>query len=132
MTSDLQEDVIGPLCQEKKIPINLAINALRVRKEAEERGLESASMTDLEREKLEVEKLFAFSEKYGVKVYYKSDSPGLMKEYVHDLELRSEVERRLLERGGSYSLRFMDPVKKRSDIHDTLLQITEGSRFNYQ
>jgi len=78
VTSDLQEDVIGPLCQKKKIPINLAINALRVRREAEEKGLASAHMTELEREKLEVQKLVAFSEKYGVKVYYKSDSPGLI------------------------------------------------------
>jgi glycerophosphoryl diester phosphodiesterase len=88
VTSDLKEEVLGPLCSQKGVPINLAINALRVKQEAKNKNSEEAEWPELEREKKEVLKLVNFSEKYGVKVYYKSDNPGKIQEYIHILRAK--------------------------------------------
>ena len=123
VTSDLKEDVLGPLCKEKRTPINLAINALRVKQEAVNHKLPDAEWSELEREKKEVLKLVEFAEKYGVQIYYKSDNPGKIKEFV--LQLAAQKEKQLKVKVEPSVPQSGKEFKKETDVYDPRLISTQ-------
>lgn len=91
VTSDVR-DPIGQLCKDEKLILSACTSAIRLKLEADFKKYPEAKYSDLDREKLEFKKLYDLAKKYNLTIYYKADNPGLMKEYLNELELEAKKE----------------------------------------